>query len=193
MKKLIVIFPVVLVFGLIFAACATPPTDEMNKAYDAVTRAENDADAVRYAGNTLVQARAALTKMQSEADAKRYDSAKSLAAEAISNADKAIADGKTGAARARDEAANLINSLSGPLTETSNAIDAARKVPNIKLDFNAISADLNSARQAYSTAQQSLTANNFTDASAKAQNVRTLLAGINAQLSAATQAVSRKQ
>ena len=193
MKKLIIILPVILACGLFMAACAKPPTDDMNKANDAVTRAENDADAVTYAGDTVARARDALTKMQSEADAKRYDSAKNYAADAVSNAEKAIADGKAAAARARDEAASLISSLSGPLAETSNSIDAARNVKNIKLDFDSLSKDMDTARQTYSDAQQALAANNFKDAVTRGQSVRSLLSGINSQITDATLAASRKQ
>ena len=193
MKKLIAILPAILLMGLVLVACATPPTDEMSKASDAVTRAENDADAVTYAGSTLVRARDALTRMQSEADAKRYDSAKNYAAEAISNAEKAIADGKTGAARAKEEAANLINSLSGPLAETSYALSAAQEADEVKVDVDALTEDMDSARKTYDDAQQDLAADNYEEAVTNGQNVRSLLADINTKLTEATQEASRKQ
>jgi hypothetical protein len=192
MKTIKRIFPALLALGLILA-CAKPPVDEMNKASDAVTRAENDPDAVSYAGGALTRARDALSRMQSEAEAKRYDAAKNYAAEAVTNAEKAIADGKTGAARAREEAANLINSLSGPLGETADALNAARQVRNIKLDFDALSADMEAARSAYNSAQQSLQAGNYPSALSGGQNVRSLLAGVNARITEAAAAVSRKQ
>jgi len=191
MKKFIIILPFVL--GFIVAGCAKPPVDEMNKAQDAVIRAENDADAVTYAGTTLIRAREALTKMQSEADAKRYEAAKDLAAEAVSNAEKAIEDGKTGAVRARDEATNLISSLAGPLEETAKSLEAAKHVQNIKLDFDALSVDMDTARKDYDDARQSLLAGNYRDSSAKSQTVRSLLAGINARITDAAQAESRKR
>jgi len=193
MKKLIVILPVLFVLALFLAACATPPTEDMNKAYDAVTRAENDADAVTYAGNTLGLAKDALTRMQSEADAKRYDTAKTYAAEAVSNAERAITEGKTGADRAKNEAAALVNSLSAPLAETSDALNAAQDVQNIKLDFDSLSGDMDSANKTYSDAQQSLAADNYSDAISKGQNVRSTLSDINAKITEATQAASRKQ
>ena len=187
----IIIFPVVL--ALILAACATPPTEDMNRAQDAVTRAENDADAVAYAPNSLIRARDALTRMQSEADAKRYDSAKSYASEAISNAETAIADGQAGAARAREEAANLVNGLSVPLAETTNALNTAREADDINLDYNALSGDLDTAHRTYDDAQQSLGANDYPDAIAKGQNVRSILTDINSSINNAAQAASRKQ
>ena len=191
MKKFTVL-PVVFVIALILAACAKPPVEEMDNAYDAVTRAENDADAVIYAGNTLIRARDALTRMQDEADTKRYDAAKNYAAEAIAAADKAIADGKAGAARAKAEAENLVDSLSAPLAETSNALSAARQ-ENLALDFDVLSGDMDSVRRTYGDARESLAANDYRDATAKCQNVRSALAGINAQITDAAQAASRKK
>ncbi|MDR0497869.1 MAG: DUF4398 domain-containing protein [Treponema sp.] len=182
----------VILLGLALNACTAPPVDDMNRARDAVIRAENDADAVAYAPNTLVRARDALVRMESEADAKRYDAAKNFAAEAISNAEKAIADGKTGLERAREEASRLINSLRDLLAETSAAINAVRE-NNMQLDFNALSRDLDTARRTYDEALQSFQANNFLDAIDKAQTVRSLLSSINVRMTETAQAESRKQ
>ena len=183
------------VFILVFflAACSKPPTEEMNKAQDAVTRAENDADAVTYAPGVLVRARTALSSMKSEADIKRYDSAKNYAAEAISLAEKAIADGKTGAVRAKEEATNLVNSLTSSLADTENALNSARQANGIRADFDALSLELETARQGSNEARQSLQANNYQDAVSKGQNVRSLLTGINSRLNEAALDSSRKQ
>ena len=191
MKISNIVFIFILVFSL--AACAKPPTEKMNEAQDAVTRAENDADAVIYAPNVLVQARSALSSMKSEADIKRYDSAKEFAEKAINLADKAIADGKTGASRARDEATSLVNSLAGSLAETENALNAARQSNNIRADFDALALDLEAARRGSNEARQSLQANNYQDAVSKGQNVRSLLAGINSGITEAALDSSRKQ
>ena len=190
MKKLIPVVTVLLVFFL--AACATPPTDDMNKAHDAVTRAENDPDAVTYAANTLVRARDSLNRMQGEADAKRYDSAKNLANEAVNYAERAIADGRAGATRAREDAANLLNSLQTPLAETANSLETARQ-NNMKLDYDELSGDLASANRTYNEGRQSLQANNFPDATAKAHTVRNQLSDINAKITDAVIEVARKK
>ena len=191
MKRISFVF-LIFIVGLV-CACSTPPREEMEKANDTVTRAENDADAVTYASNILVRARDALTRMQNEADAKRYDAAKTYAAEAIMQAERAIADGKTGAARAKDEAENLINNLPGPLAETSNALDAAWNVEKIRLDFAALTADMEAARRTYDDARQNLQNNHYRDAISQGQTVRSLLSGINASLNEGVQAVARKQ
>lgn len=190
MKILNSTFLVILILGL--AACATPPTEEMNKAQNAVTRAENDADAVAYAPNILVRARDALGRMQNEANAKRYDAAKNYASEAISNAERAIADGKAAAERARQEATNLVNSLQTPLAETATALDSAQQ-NNLQLDYNSLSGDLNQANRTYDDAQQSLSTNNYPDAITKGNTVRPLLSNINDRINQGVQAGSRKQ
>ena len=193
MKKFCAIFFAFSVLVLIFSACAKPPKEEMNRAHDAVIRAESDADAVNYGGNALLRARDALARMQSESDAKRYDAAKNLAAEAVSAAEKAIADGKTGAARAKEEAAFLVNSLQGPIADTANALNAARQVKNIDLDLNGLSGDLDLARSTYDSARENLAADKYREAVTQSQNVRSLLAGINAGINDAAQATSRKK
>ncbi|MCL2374125.1 MAG: DUF4398 domain-containing protein [Treponema sp.] len=187
MKKHIAALSTILVLGLVLAACATPPTEEMNRAHDAVIRAENDPNAVAYAGNLLVRARDALTRMQSEADARRFDAARNFANEAISAAERAITDGMSGAARARDEAANLVGSLSAPLADTSAAVGAAQQAGNLALDFDTLGWDLDSAHQTYGNARQNLEAHNYADAIAQGQNVRVLLSDINSRLNEAVQ------
>jgi hypothetical protein len=192
MKKLFVISPSILIFGWFLASCATPPIDDMNRAQEAVTRAENDADTVAYASHTLLQARDALARMQSEADARRFDAARNHANEAISLAERAIADGRAGASRARGEAENILREIGQLLTETSSAIAAAEQVPNILLDFDSISREMNLARQAYGEAQQSFEAGNYRDVISRGQIIRSILSDINARITEAVLATSRK-
>ena len=191
MKKIAIALTVL--FILAIASCASPPIEEMNRARDAVTMAENDANAVIYAGQTIDRAKDALSMMQGEAEAKRYDEAKNYANEAIMNAERAIADGKNGRDRAREEAISLLNSLSGPLAEAQNALNAAREVPNLLLDFDAVERDMNLARRTYDEARQSFQNENYLDAVAQAQSVRSLLASINTRINEAAMDTNRKQ
>jgi len=193
MKRIISTLTVVFILVLAFSACTVPPLEEMQKARDAVTRAENDADAVTYAGNLVVRARDALTRMESEADSKRYDAVKEYAIEAINNAERAISEGQSAKERSKSEASALLDALKSLLTETQNAINKARSVPNILLDFNALTQDLNQARKIYDEAQQSFQAGNNLDAVAKGQSARTLLSDINTRINEAAFETSRKQ
>jgi len=193
MKKIINTIIVVFIFALVIFACAAPPLEEMQKARDAVTRAENDADAVAYAGNSIVRARDSLTRMQDEADSKNYDAAKEFAIEAINNAEKAIIDGQAAKARSKAEASALLESLQSLLPETSNAINNARGVPNILLDFNALTQDFAGASRVDDEAEQSFLDGNYQDAVTKGQAARFILSDINTRINEAAFDTSRKQ
>jgi len=193
MKRIFNAICAALVLALAISACSAPPTEEMQRARDAVTRAENDADAVTYAGNTVVHARDALTRMQDEADNKNYDTAKEFALEAINSAEKAIADGQSAKERSKTEASALLDSVQNSLAETSSAINNARNVPDIQLDFDALTQNTDGARQTYGEAQQSFQDGNNPDAIAKGQDARSQLADINTTINEAAFDTSRKQ
>ena len=178
---------------LLAGACAKPPTEEMENAASAVTRAENDPDAVTYAAATLSRARDALSRMRSEAESKRYDSAKSFAAEAVSAAEKAIADGRSAAARAREEAASLLGQVKTSLEETGKSLENAKTVQGIVLDFNALDQDYDSARRTTAQAEVSLAGNNYQDSMDKSRTARGMLSVIDGKISGAAISVSRKK
>ena len=181
-----------LIFSLFAAACAKPPTAEMNNAIEAVTRAENDADAALYAGNTLARARDALARMKAEAASKRYDAAKNYAADAVSAADKAIADGRAGAARAREEASVLVSGLAPAIAETGQGINSA-SAAKLPLDFDAIGREFETARTDADQAQAALSGSRYQDAMDRGRSARAGLSDINQKLAAAAMAVSRKK
>jgi hypothetical protein len=183
---------VVLAFTLILGACAKPPTEEMNNATEAVTRAESNADAVLYAGNTLARARDALNRMQAEADSKRYDAAKTYATEAVAAAEKAVADGRAGAARAREEAASLVAGLRPAIAETEQGLRAARSA-RLALDFPSLNQEFDGVRSNADQAEISLAGNQYEDALDKGRSARAGLSDINQKLSDAAMAVSRKK
>jgi len=191
MKKFYFCLLAVFVFAFILAACATPPTEEMNRAHDAVIRAESDPDAVRYAPAILIRARDALNRMETEAEAKRFDGARTFATEAITSAERAVAEGRSGAGRAREDAIRLMDSLSIPLAETERAVSAARGQV-LLLDFNALRGDMDITRQTYEGARLDIQTGNFLDAITKGQIVRSNLSDINTRLTGAAQALSRK-
>jgi hypothetical protein len=178
---------------LLTGGCAKPPTEEMDAAKAAVTRAENNADAVTYAGNTLTRAREALNRMSVEADSKRYDAARSFAAEAVAAADKAVSDGRAGAARAREEASSLIALVRTGISETGNAIQAAQASGKLGLDYGVINRDFDTVRSTADQAEISLAGNNYQEALDKGRSARAGLSDINQKLSTAATAASRKK
>ena len=190
-KQTILIFAV-LVIAVFVLGCARPPVDEMNQAVEAVTRAENDINAVTYAANSVARARDALARMHAEADAKRYDSARNFAAEALAAAVRAIDEGRTGANRARDNAAALISELRPLITETDQGINAARAA-GLPLDYDSLGRDFDAARQNADQAQAALTAGRFDESIDQSRTARASLNGINQQLSGAALAASRSK
>jgi hypothetical protein len=181
-----------LVLGVfLIPSCAKPPTEEMNAASEAVVRAENDADAVTYAPNTLVRARDALERMRAEGDSKQYDAARTYAAEAVSAAERALSEGRAGAQRAREEAAGILDGL--PLAETERTLDNAARAGGLDLDIPALRGELDRAKDTAADAREDLAAGAYGDAAAKGRSVRSSLSGINDQIAGAAQAVSRKK
>jgi len=192
MKRTFYTLCVALVIALLAVGCAKPPTEEMTNATEAVTRAENDSNAVTYAGGSVARARDALNRMNGEAAAKRYDSARSYAAEAIAAADRAISDGRAGAERAKTEAANYIADLKPLIAETEQGINAARAA-RLPLDFNTIDTDFDTAKANTAQAEAAYNGSRYSEAIDRGRAARLGLNGINQQLSTATLAVTRKK
>jgi len=192
MKRTSSILCAALVVAMLAIGCAKPPTDEMNNATEAVTRAENNQDAVTYAGNSVARARDALTKMNAEAASKRYDAARSYAAEAVTAAERAIADGRAGAERARNDASAIVSQLKPLIEETEQGINAARSA-KLALDFDSIDAEFDTARRDADQAQVALSAGRYGDATDRGRAARLGLNGINQQLAIASMSVTRKK
>jgi HEPN domain-containing protein len=193
MKKTTTFALAALIIGMMVSACATPPTEEMDKAIDAVTRAENDADAVAYAGGTLTRARGALDQMKVEADAKRYEAAKTYANEAVAAAEKAVTDGRAGAARAREEATRLLSAIKPEIADTETALNAAKQTPALDLDFDSLDGSMAAAKTAYGSAETSLNTGKYAEVAPAAQPIRPILNSIRGELSNAAASISRKK
>ncbi|GHV26002.1 hypothetical protein AGMMS4952_05130 [Spirochaetia bacterium] len=183
---------IVLALTVVMSGCAKPPTAEMNAAQEALTRAQNDPDAVAYGSPSLIRARDALATMQNQAALKKYDLAKAAAQDVINASEKAIADGKTGAVRARDEATNLLNGVQTQLGDTQKNIESARS-RNVRVDFNAINGDFNSAKTQVDDAQKDLSNANYQGSIQKSQSARAILGSIDNRLTQTSIATSRKK
>jgi hypothetical protein len=164
----------------------------MDSATEAVTRAENDRDAVTYAVNSIIRAKEALARMNAEADSKRYDAAKSYAAEAIAAAERAISEGRAGAARDRDEASSLVSQLRPLVAETEQGINAARAA-RLPLDFETIDREFDNAKYNVNEAQTALTNGRYPEAITRGRSARGELNDINQKLSNSTLSTSRKK
>ncbi|MDR0637662.1 MAG: DUF4398 domain-containing protein [Spirochaetaceae bacterium] len=177
---------------ILITACAKPPTEEMEAARTAVTRAENDPDVAAYAVSALARAREALSNMEAEAQAKRYEAVRNYAAEAESGAEKAISDARTAAARAKDDSANALNALRNAVGETDSTIAQGKK-NRLALDWGQIDRDYQNAQGIAGEAEAAAAANRYREVVERANTARTTLSTINAQISGASLAVTRKK
>jgi vacuolar-type H+-ATPase subunit D/Vma8 len=185
--KLIYIFCMGLV---LFMGCAKPPVEEMEKAREAVFRAENDSNAVQYASGTLARAKDALKRMESEASSKNYEAAKNLAAEAVVAAEKAINDGKISAQRTREEAASLISGLRTEIDETTRNVASAH-YSQLSLDYKAMDRTIVNAHNTTDQAEVDQAMGRNQQALDKAKGVRADLNDINQKI--ANAATGRKK
>lgn len=187
--KLIYIFCVVLVLVL---GCAKPPLAEMESAREAVFRAEADPDAVLYAGGSISRAKDSLKRMQAEADSKRYDAAKTHAADAITAAEKAIADGKAAAVRAKSESEALVGGLRPAIEEAERNLNGAR-YSNLRLNYNELSRDLDTASDTVDQAETDFLEGKYQDAINKGRTARSIIGDVNEKISLASTSVSKKK
>ncbi len=192
-QKPVYLAGIALVSLLVLFSCAKPPTAEMDAATAAVAKAQSDTNVTQYAPDSLRRATDSLAKMKAEADAKRYDSAKALAQETIKLADQAIADGAAGLERAKDEAAGLIASGKSLVLEVTNALNGAKKVPRIKLNFADITKQFNNAKATLASAEKDQGDGNFKGAIEKGKSARTALSDILSTISSDVQAASKKK
>lgn len=178
---------------VLIGACSKPPKAELSAAVAAVAKAEADPDTVEYAAESLKRAKDSLSRMEAEVAAKKYDSAKTLAGETVAAAERAMADGKTAKARARDEASALVGSIKASLAEVQNALASARKVRGINLDAASVARDIQAAGGAVTATETDFAGGNYRSAIQKGQAARASLNMINNRIAEAVQAVSRKK
>ncbi|MDR3275889.1 MAG: hypothetical protein LBT11_01555 [Treponema sp.] len=181
-----------LLIAVIFLACAAPPQEQMDAARAALARAENDPDAAAYAVDSIARVRDIISRMEAESAAKRYDSAKTLAAEAVSAAEKAVADGRAAALRARDEAAGLLDAARILLAETQSSLDNARGA-NLALDYDELGKGIASAQNEIDQAVVAFTNGRYTETRDKSSSARSALAGLQGRIAEGAQAVNRKK
>jgi len=183
---------VLLVFLALMTGCTQPPTEEMNEAEEAVARAENDPNAVNYAGNLIERAKDSLAMMYEEADAKRYDSAINYANDAIDLAERAINEGSGQAWLSKNEATSVMGNVGSQIIETEQRIDKA-KAAKLPLDYETIDRDFNAAQRTFDQARSALNSGRYQEAIFLSNNVRNSLSGINQKLGTTVMEVVRKK
>ena len=182
-----------LVAGLLASCGGQVPTADIDAAKAAVAKADGDGNTQNYAPDFLAAAKDSLTKTLAAVDAKKYADAKALAQATVQAANKAIADGQTGAAKAKDTATALMGTLKASITEVENALAGAKKTRGIKLDFTALTKDLNAAKDQVSAAQTDVSGNNYKSAIQKGEAARSSLADLLNRIAEGVRAASRKK
>jgi HEPN domain-containing protein len=172
--------------------CTQPPTEEMNEAEEAVTRAENNPDAVNYAGNLVERAKESLALMYEEADAKRYDSAINYANEAIDMAERAITEGSGQAWLKKNEATSVMSSVGSQIAETEERIDKA-KAAKLPLDYGSIDNEFDSVQRTFSQARSAMNGGRYQESIFLSNNLRSSLNSINQKLGTTVMEVVRKK
>jgi len=172
--------------------CTQPPTEEMNRAEEAVARAENDPNAVNYSGNLIARAKDSLALMHEEADAKRYDAALTYANDAITLADRAINEGSGQAWLNRNEASSVMGNVGSQILETGQRIDKAKDA-KLPLDYETIDRDFNTAQRTFDQARSAMSSNRYQEAIFLSNNVKSDLNSINQKLGTTVMEVTRKK
>jgi hypothetical protein len=196
---------ILFIAAVLFLACERPPLAEMESAREAVFRAENDADAALYAADTLIRARSALVRMQFESDSKRYNSARTLADEAITAAERALIEGRAAAQRAAVEGIPaeaapaerrstgepdpLVLGLRTEIEDTSRNISGAR-YNLMALDYDELDRAIVNAHNAVDQVEADQAAGRNQQALDRAREIRSALADINQRIASAV--VARK-
>ena len=179
--------------GMLASCGGQAPTADIDAAKAAVAKADADGNTQNYAPDSLAAAKDSLTKTLAAVDAKKFTDAKALAQATVQAANKAIADGQAGAAKAKDDATALMGTLKASITETENAMAGAKKTRGIKLDFTALTKDLNAAKTQVSDAQTDLNGNNYKSAIQKGEAARSSLANLLNRIAEGVRAASRKK
>jgi hypothetical protein len=172
--------------------CAKPPITEMENAREAVLRAENDEDAVIFGSSSLARARDALRRMQVEADSKNFDAARTHAQDAVTAAERAVAEGRMGAARAQSESEALLAGLAPAIEEASRNINGAR-YNNLPLDYNQLNNDLNEARDSADRAEDDHANGRYNDSIENGRRARAVVGSINERITSVATAASVKK
>ncbi len=178
---------------LALAACANPPTEEMDAARSALARAEDNADAVEYAPESITRAHSLVRRMERAAEEEEYDSARSLALEAVSAAEQAIVDGAAAKEDARNDASAAISEATDLLNEVEQALAAAGEVRGLTLDTSATTRELDAVAQEIAAAEDDFAQENYISAQNTARDARSSLAGIQRRIAEAVQAATRRK
>ena len=188
----LVLITLITIAAVLIAACAQPPEEEMAAARQAVGEAAGNPDVRQFAPRSLDEAQRLLSEMESASKNQEYDSARSLAGEARNAAEKAVQDAANAKSSARSRAETAVAAAGAELEEARDALNDARNVPGVRLDFQAVRGELDTHAETVATAETAIRNEQFADAEAGAESVRSSISDVLRRISNAVRAASRK-
>lgn len=177
----------------VIASCAQPPEEEMAAARQAVQEAERNPDVPQYAPRPLEEARQLLSQMESAAENRQHDTARTLAGQARTTAQRAVQDATTAKDNARTRARAAITAATSSMEEAQNTLDNARGVSGVRLDFQAIRSDLDTQAREIAAAETAFGNDQFAEAESRAENARSSLSELVQRISDAVRVASGRK
>ncbi len=180
MKHLKILAPVLLV--LLAVGCARIPQAEIDQAKAALDAAKT-AEAALYAPQALQDAEAAVQAIDAAVQAKNFKQAGEQAVQAKSLAEKAAADAAAGKEQVKGEVTQLLAELPQSFTDLEALAAKAKARRGVKVDFNALGAEMEAGKAAFAEIQADFDAGKFADAKTKALAVKEKVAAASDLLS----------
>jgi hypothetical protein len=188
--SLMVVFTVAA--SLLFFACASAPTEEINATKAAITAVQSD-DVRTYAPESLKDAEDTLAKGMAEVQtqdgkfalSRDYKAASESLKQAKDKATKATADAQANKAKAKADAETLIAGLTTLLADAKKALASAPKGKDTKAVLESMQNDLKSADEAAAAASTAMAQEKYMDALAQANTAKTKASGIIDEVQAA--------
>lgn len=200
MRQKLIVAMLLMGFGAMAAACASPPQADIDAANAAIQTAST-AGAAEYAADSLKSAQDAEATLNAELQVQEgkfrlfrsYSKAAELAAATKLAGEKAEQDGIAGKEAAKNEAMALIEEAKSTLAQAQEMLTKAPKGKGTQADLEALKADLAGAEAAIGEADGAFSAERYLDARAKAEAAKTAAGGVTAAVEQAIAARSGRR
>jgi hypothetical protein len=196
MKKSLLMPIVILFCGLIFAACSSAPTEEINATKAAVAAAQTD-DVRDYAPDGLKAAEDEMNKALAEVQTqdgkftltRNYKQSSEMLKSAKDLAEKAEAEAQVNKNKSKTDAETAVAELPNLIEEARSALAKAPKGKDTKADIEAMQNDLKLAEESHSEASQAISQEKYKDALAKAASAKEKASAIIEQVKQAQEKI----
>jgi hypothetical protein len=198
--KLSLMVAVCIAASLLFAGCASAPTEEINATKAALTAAQTDdvrtyaADSLKDAEDTLAKATAEVQTQEEKFGLSRdYKAASDLLKQAKDMSAKAVSDAQANKAKTKADAEVLIAGWTTLLADAKKALATAPKGKDTKAELEALQNDLKSAEEAAAAASAAMSQEKFMDALGQAKTAKEKADGVISQVNAAKEKIKGRK